>query len=322
MASHVRPVGDNVVRLSAAQARKLRAMPLRSVLACVDLTPGADRVIARLALLPIADDVQVMLLHVVPGGMSFQEERSAQRDAKKALASEAQHLRASLPREATIEVSVQTGSAAKEIARCARAVKAELIVMGRGGGRAVRDALLGSTAERVLRQSKLPVLVVRLRARRRYCRPALALDFDGAARGAVRMFARVVPAPRPRVTVVHAFHAPYQHLSYPSLAEDYARERKLLLQAESTQKLAKLIAASLRDDGSASAPLEWQPYVRNGFAQAVIEKAVANEDTDLLVLGTQGRAGLAHVFLGTVAGDVLREVKCDVLVVPPGATKS
>ena len=29
-----------------------------------------------------------------------------------------------------------------------------------------------------------------------------------------------------------------------------------------------------------------------------------------------GRSGIAHVLLGTVAGDVLREVACDVLVVP------
>jgi hypothetical protein len=38
---------------------------------------------------------------------------------------------------------------------------------------------------------------------------------------------------------------------------------------------------------------------------------------DLLLLGTHGRAGLAHALLGTVAGDVLRDVQCDVLVVPP-----
>lgn len=34
------------------------------------------------------------------------------------------------------------------------------------------------------------------------------------------------------------------------------------------------------------------------------------------MLGTHGYSGVAHVLLGTVAGDVLREVACDVLVVP------
>jgi nucleotide-binding universal stress UspA family protein len=313
---------DNVMKISGAKARIQQAAPFRSILASVDLTPGTDRTLARLALLPLAEDAHVTLLHVVPSGLSFQEERSAQRDAKRALASEVQYLRAGLSRKVAVAAVVKVGSPAKEIAACGREVKAELIVMGRGGGRAVRDALLGSTAERVLRQSKLPVLVVRLPARAAYRRPALALDFDDASRGAVRMLLRALPAPRPRTTVVHAFHVPYQSLSYPSLAEDYARERRALLQREHTEKLAALIEAAVGAKSSASSALDWRPYVRYGFAQALIAKAVENEDTDLLVLGTQGHTGLAHVFLGTVAGDVLREVKCDVLVVPPAARKS
>ena len=51
------------------------------------------------------------------------------------------------------------------------------------------------------------------------------------------------------------------------------------------------------------------------------KKAVEKADTDLLVLGTRGFTGVAHLFLGTVAGDVLRDVACDVLVVPPRAPR-
>ena len=57
-------------------------------------------------------------------------------------------------------------------------------------------------------------------------------------------------------------------------------------------------------------------HVQCGSARLVIEKVVKKADTDLLVLGTHGYSGVAHVLLGTVAGDVLREVACDVLVVP------
>jgi nucleotide-binding universal stress UspA family protein len=296
-------------------------MPLRSIFVSVDLTPSTDRILARLALLPLAEDARVTLLHVIPGGLAFREERAARRDANKAITSEAQHLRASLPRTVDVSTLVKVGSIAKEIGVCGRAAKAELIVMGRGGGRALRDAFLGSTAERVVRQSKLPVLVVRLPARAAYRRPALALDFDDAARSAVRMLLRVMPAPRPRVTVVHAFHAPYQSLSYPSISDDYASERKAQLRLESTRKLAALIEASAGEAPSA-AQLAFKPYVRYGSAQTVIEKALEAEDSDLLVLGTQGYTGLAHVFLGTVAGSILRAVKCDVLVVPPAASRS
>jgi nucleotide-binding universal stress UspA family protein len=57
--------------------------------------------------------------------------------------------------------------------------------------------------------------------------------------------------------------------------------------------------------------------VQYGSARGVVEKAVDKVEPDLLVLGTHGYSGLAYVFLGTVAGDLLRAAKCDVLMVPP-----
>jgi nucleotide-binding universal stress UspA family protein len=65
----------------------------------------------------------------------------------------------------------------------------------------------------------------------------------------------------------------------------------------------------------------WKLLVRCGSPRLVIKKAVKKADTDLLVLGTRGFTGVAHLFLGTVAGDVLRDVACDVLVVPPRASR-
>ena len=63
--------------------------------------------------------------------------------------------------------------------------------------------------------------------------------------------------------------------------------------------------------------LDWRAYVRAGTPRTVIPKLVEQLHADVLVLGTRGRVGLAYAFLGTVAGDVLRDVSCDVLVVPP-----
>jgi nucleotide-binding universal stress UspA family protein len=46
---------------------------------------------------------------------------------------------------------------------------------------------------------------------------------------------------------------------------------------------------------------------------------VAGRDVDLVVMGTHGRHGLAHVFLGSVAERVVREAPCPVLTVHAGA---
>jgi nucleotide-binding universal stress UspA family protein len=53
-----------------------------------------------------------------------------------------------------------TGNPWEEISTVAKSEKADLIVMGTHGRRGVARALLGSVAERVLRTSAIPVLVV------------------------------------------------------------------------------------------------------------------------------------------------------------------
>lgn len=86
---------------------------------------------------------------------------------------------------------------------------------------------------------------------------------------------------------------------------------------KATHQIAKLLAASLvRANVSPAEAPTWKMHAQCGSARLVIEKVVKKADTDLLVLGTHGYSGVAHVLLGTVAGDVLREVACDVLVVP------
>jgi nucleotide-binding universal stress UspA family protein len=282
----------------------------------VDLTPASDRVLGRTALLPLAEDARVRLVHVVPEGLPHRDRTMAERDAKKALAEEARHLARALPKHAIVETVVEFGSAAKVITDHATALAAELVVMGRGAGRAVRDTFLGSTAERVTRRGLLPVLVVRLPARGPYRRPALAVDFDDSLRSVLPLALRVLPPPRPRLTVIHAYSTAYHGLVYPSLSDDQSLRREL--RPKISQDLSKALLAAV---AAAKLPPEdvplWKLDIRYGSARHVLEKAVEKAETDLLVLGTKGRAGASHMLLGTVAGDVLRVVRCDVLVVPP-----
>ena len=283
----------------------------------IDLRPGSDRVLGRLALLPLADAARVRLLHVVPGRLPSREQRIARRDAATALAGEARHLRKALPVSARITTLVKLGAAAREIVACATRVKADLVVMGRNDARTLRDAFLGSTAERVIRQARHPVLVARLPPRAAYRRPALALDLDQAAHEVVRLMLQVFPPPRPRAAVIHAIDVPYQRLFYPSLPADDADATKDELNTKAAQELAKLLAAALARAKVPPQDAPWRMQIRYGSPRSVVEKALKKTEPDLLVLGTRGYSGAPHAFLGTVVGDVLREATCDVLVVPP-----
>ncbi|MHB1329187.1 MAG: universal stress protein [Gemmatimonadales bacterium] len=290
----------------------------RTLLIPTDLTAASDRILGRVALLPLAPKARLTLLHVVPKGLPARTQNRAKRDAMKFLKADARHLARSLPRNVSIRSVVAVGAAAGQIASHGAATNAELIVMGRGGGRTLREMFLGSTAERVIRHGKLPVLVVRLPPRAPYRNPALAVDIDDAAAGAVSQLLKLIPAPRPQVTVVHAYEELYGGRIYANLSRDDAEEYRDSCRQKATQRIAKLldtIQASAKLPG-ADVPV-WKTHVRLGSPKFIIPGVVKQTDADLLVMGTNGHAGLSHALLGTIAGNVMRTVRCDVLIVPP-----
>ena len=289
----------------------------KALLVPVDLTPAADRVLGRVVKLPLDERAVVTLLHVVPGSLQPRDQRIAERDARQALAGEARHMARALPKSVRIESRVMVGSTARCITDVARAQAVELVVMGRGGGRVLRDIFLGSTAERVIRLAKVPVLAVRLAPRAAYRRPALAVDLDGSAPDIIRWLLRMMAAPRPALEAIHAVRAPYEGLVYPSMSQEEVEERRAELRREAAIELGR----TLKQAGAAAVvppwEAEWRLHVRYGSPRGVVKKAVQQGKLDLLALGTHGYSGAAHLFLGSVAGDLLREVGCDVLVVPP-----
>lgn len=288
-------------------------MAFRSLLVPLDLSPLADRVLARVALLPFAPRAKVTLLHVVPTSLSFSATRRAAGDAKDALARARSQLLKALPKGVTAAIDVKVGAAPAAIAAAAAAVKSDLIVMGRGSPRGLRDAFLGSTAERVIRRSNIPVLAVRTPAHGEYRRPVAALDLDDGAHDVVALLQRLLPESHAAVDVVHAFDVPFRQMRYPNLTdEDFAEVRDHYRQ-EAMHGLMRILRAEVPADEQP----RWTLHAKFGNPRAVVLKAAKQQKADLLALATHGYRGVAHAFLGTVAGDVLRHVGCDVLVVPP-----
>ena len=56
--------------------------------------------------------------------------------------------------------------------------------------------------------------------------------------------------------------------------------------------------------------------VRNGDAATLIKEELDRKGTDLLVVGTHARSGIARALIGSVAETALESSRCNVLVVP------
>lgn len=87
-------------------------------------------------------------------------------------------------------------------------------------------------------------------------------------------------------------------------------------QAESCRKAADEQLSQLPPD-------DWdngRPVVRvtkAGSPHYEILRYAADNDVDLIVIGTHGRSGLMHVLMGSVAESVVRKAPCPVLTVKP-----
>lgn len=131
------------------------------------------------------------------------------------------------------------------------------------------------------------------------------IDFSEHSREAMRM-AMALADGDARVTLVHVFTLPFT--GPPELPVDPTLVSAIIESAEKgvrewTAEAKKL--GSARVEGLCLQGLSWDSIVH-----------VANErHADLVVMGTQGRTGLKHALIGSVAERVLRHASCPVLVV-------
>lgn len=281
----------------------------RQVVVATDFSPGAAAALGRVASLPLGPGATVSILHVVPSSLPARlRDAACARATRRLRRAAAGVARAVAGRVADLEVgcTVAVGAPHVEIIRHARAIGAELVLVGRHGPRAVRDALLGSTAERVVRKGDVPVLLVN-EGGAAYRRVLVAVDLSDASGRVVDLALALLPPGTGALRMVHAFHVAFEGWLVGDALAGYRREHR-----EAALAGARRLAASCTRRG-----IRCDLAVREGDPRSVVLREAVRADCDLVVIGTHARSGVAHALLGSVAEWLIRAAPCDVAVTRP-----
>jgi len=282
--------------------------PVGPILLATDLSARCDRALDRAILLARQFDVPLLAVHVLSPPHSLSLGAPAPVDVQQlAQQAEARLLRDlhGLVDGIKVAVRVYTGEPAARLRQVAEEEKCALIVTGVARDETLGRMFLGTTVERLVRETSRPVLVVKRRARAPYQDAVVATDFSPASRWALR--AALVLLPPEAITLFHAFELPRGPL------RDSSPDTQT---AKGFQRIAEESAV---DFINATPALHDQPQPRcqvaAGRAERVVIDYVRQAQAGLLVAGTQGASGLTGALLGSVAEALLERAPCDVMVV-------
>lgn len=290
---------------------------LHTILAATDLSAAARLACERAVRLASACDARLELQHVVNTGaldslrllFASQSDDLQQRlldEAREELRSLLAELHDGLGGSANLHLGI--GNVVNEITRQADALDADLLVLGAHGSSLVRDLIVGSTTERVLRRTGRPLLVVRRPAPRGYRQVLIPVDFSARSLKAIEVARRL--APKAALVLLHTFEVPFEgRLRHAGVSEQELAALRASAQHEGETRMAELIARA----GLPAAALH--SLVLYGDPSVQILEHERLQGSELIVIGKRGQNSLEDLLLGSVTKHILSQAQSDVLVI-------
>lgn len=308
----------STARKRLAHAAGEHPFQMRDILVPTDFSPTSLQALDYAV--PLARQLggQITLLHVMDWPVLPQTVENLvigdamTRTAKERLDALA---REKVPSPLLAKTLVRTGSSYQEITRLAQGLKSHLIILSTHGRTGFKRALLGSTAERVVRHAPCPVLTVRLGREvkspdlkasglgPRINRILVPVDFSERSAVAVDVAVGMVRTMKARLALLHVvIPLPVRYSRFRAEMQEYDAEIKL----EARQKLNALAATVPKD-------IKTEVLLRQEIPHRGIASVAREWRSDLIVLPTRGSTGAKYIVLGSTAEAVVRHAPCPVL---------
>ncbi len=295
--------------------------PWRHVLVTTDLSAASEPAFDAAAALARRVQARVTLLNVIDLaglGDSWALRESLvrlERDFRVEVRPRLERLCESVFKDLPLQVAFLEGmGAADTICRYAREHEVDMIAIATHGRTGVKRFLVGSVAERVVQRAPCDVIVVRSDREitgetcMQIQRILVPTDFSKPADQALARAIELAKLTQGEIHLVHAYEFPTTvgALDVPlTLPQEFFDQIRASAQKQLDERVKRVTAAGL----------EAQGYLTVDTPARAILDAAAKVAADLIVMGTQGRTGMKHVLLGSVAERTVRLASCPVMTV-------
>src|SRR5215831_288725 len=286
---------------------------IKNILCPVDFFPASNAAVNYAAGLAANYDAVIHLLHVVtPVPVSVYEYaidstailksvEEASVDEMKKLATRVKGM------GVAAETELVVGDVYDEIKRSIDVLKPDLIVMGTHGRRGVERWFMGSTTEKLLRHSPVPLVTINSTGEKsltapRFKRILVTTDFSEGTTDALAYAFSVAQENESQVMVLHVLH---------DVSLDLSAKYRSPLITRVRRELDDLVPAEARN---------WcniVTRVETGIPYRVILRMLEDWKIDLLVMNIHGKGMLDRALLGSTAERVVRTAPCPVMMIPP-----
>lgn len=293
---------------------------IKDILCPVDLSPVSRHAFAHAVALARWYDARIHVLHVYtvvipatvpPFAFAGPVSVPAPEPDLRSLREEINHLTQGHQAEGiTVDVNVTDGNPAHRICEQARAMAADLIVMGTHGHSRIERFLLGSVTERVVRSTTVPLLTVPPpcadEPSARFSNILCCVDFSQPSIAALTFGFSLAQESGGRITLLHVVDWPEEDEPMTSRSfnvPEYRLERK----RDAERRLLELVPAEVRNW------CEPATIVRTGSPYRTILSLAGDIGADLILVGGHGRSAIERLFVGSTANHIIRSALCPVL---------
>lgn len=278
-----------------------------------DLSPATLEIIKCVGILKTVGMKEVIIFHAL--GIKYLDtmQYDLMRYAEPALLEEKQALE---KLSYSVKIAVCKNGTAWELNKVFEKEKAVLVIIGSHGAGMSFDSPIGGTAEKILHDSNVPLLIIRLQKLEGEALPRCkadclnfskkilyVTDFSDTSHRAFTHLENIVEAGAHRIALLHV--------------QDKTKiEKHLLTRLEEFNRMDMSRLEMLKKALISKGAREVEILLKYGVPVAEILKTSMEDDYTLIVMGSQGRGYIKEIFLGSVSDNVVRRATIPVLLIP------